>query len=200
MGDWVAVKIIEESESVIYAVLPRKNSFQKNGHIRGKKNQKWCHRRGNIEEQVLSANIDTAFIVTGLDDNFSIGRIERYITLVKSSGVHPVILLNKCDLIGDASYYMEKVRAVAADIEVHPISASAEINMNVLDAYTGPGKPSFFFGSSGVGKSTIVNHLFGQDLQKTELQVRPTGKEDTRLPVVSFLSTKEAMPSLILRV
>ena len=177
VGDWVAIKTVEGEESVIYAVLPRKNSFSRKMAISGgRKIRNGVIVGGNIEEQVLSANIDTAFIVTGLDDNFSIGRIERYITLVKSSGVHPVILLNKCDLVEDASCYKEKVRAVAKDIEIHSISASAGIHMNVLDPYTGPGQTIVFFGSSGVGKSTIVNYLFHEDVQKTGATSEANGK------------------------
>jgi len=177
VGDWLAVKIVDGTEAVIYAVLTRKNYFSRKQAISGgRKIRNGIIVGGNIEEQVISANIDTAFIVTGLDENFNIGRIERYITLVRSSGVNPVILLNKSDLCSDIPSYLDKVRAVAEDIEVHPISASAKINMEIFDEYLRCGKTVVFFGSSGVGKSTIVNYLFGSEVQKTSEVSGSSGK------------------------
>lgn len=177
VGDWVAIKIIDDSEAIIYAVLPRKNYFSRKMVISGgRKIRNGVIIGGNIEEQVISSNIDTAFIVTGLDDNFNIGRIERYITIVYSSGVNPVILLNKCDLCSDVSLYVDKVRSVAEHIEIYPISAQSQINMDIFKQYLGLGNTVVFLGSSGVGKSTIVNYLFDSEIQKTNTVSGSSGK------------------------
>lgn len=100
VGDWVAAQIIEGSNNaIIYGVLPRKSGFTRKAPISGgRKIRNGQIVGGTIEEQIVAANIDTAFIVSGLDDNFNLQRLERYITLSYNSGANPVILLNKADL------------------------------------------------------------------------------------------------------
>lgn len=168
VGDWVIIKTINNTEAIIYAILPRKSYFARKLAISGgRKMKSGILIGGNIEEQIIGSNIDIAFIVSGLDDNFNIGRIERYITLVLSSGVIPVILLNKCDLCDNISDYIEKINTIGKEIAVHSISVLNNINMNIFDKYLCCGKTLVFLGSSGVGKSTIINYLFDDEIQKT---------------------------------
>lgn len=177
VGDWVAIKTINNTEAIIYAILPRKSYFARKLAISGgRKMKNGILIGGNIEEQIIGSNIDIAFIVSGLDDNFNIGRIERYITLVLSSGATPVILLNKCDLCDNIPDYIEKINTIAKGIAVHSISVLNNINMNIFDKYLCCGKTVVFLGSSGVGKSTITNYLFGDEIQKTNTISSSNGK------------------------
>jgi ribosome biogenesis GTPase / thiamine phosphate phosphatase len=177
VGDWVAIKSINDTEAIIYAILPRKSYFARKLAISGgRKMKNDILIGGNIEEQIIGSNIDITFIVSGLDDNFNIGRIERYITLVLSSGATPVILLNKCDLCVNIPDCIEKINAIAKGIAVHSISVLNNINMNIFDKYLCCGKTVVFLGSSGVGKSTIINYLFGDEIQKTNVISSSNGK------------------------
>lgn len=177
VGDWVVIKPINDTEAVIYAMLPRKSYFARKLAISGgRKMKNGVLVGGNIEEQIIGSNIDIAFIVSGLDNNFNIGRIERYITLVLSSGATPVILLNKCDLCDNIPDYIEKINAIEKGIAVHSISVLNNINMNIFDKYLCCGKTVVFLGSSGVGKSTIINYLFGDEIQKTNAISSSNGK------------------------
>ncbi len=177
VGDWVAIKIIDDTEAIIYAVLPRKSYFARKLAISGgRKMKNGVLIGGNIEEQIIGSNIDTAFIVTGLDDNFNIGRIERYITLVLSSGATPVILLNKCDLCNNIDDYMEKIDKIAKGIAIYSISVLNNINMNIFDKFLCRKETIVFLGSSGVGKSTIINYIFGDEIQKTNTISSSNGK------------------------
>jgi ribosome biogenesis GTPase / thiamine phosphate phosphatase len=177
VGDWVTIKTINGSEAIIDAVLPRKGYFARKLPISGgRKIRNGIIVGGKIEEQIIGSNIDTAFIVTGLDDNFNINRIERYITLVRSSGVNPVILLNKCDLCDYVDDYLKQVSMIANDIEVFGISVLTQYNMTIFDRYLGSGQTIVFLGSSGVGKSSIINYLFSSDIQKTNTISFANGK------------------------
>ena len=114
VGDWVIVKpLVDEQKAIIQAVLPRKNKFSRK--VAGER----------TEEQVVSANIDTVFIVSGLDGgrNFNLRRIERYLALAWNSGVTPVIVLNKVDLCPDVNVCIRNVEAIATGISIHPVSA-----------------------------------------------------------------------------
>lgn len=165
VGDWVAVTVRpDEGKATIHALLPRKSAFLRK--IAGQV----------IEEQVIAANIDTVFIVCGLDMNFNLRRIERYLSLAWESGASPVILLNKVDLcIGDDTRKNE-VESIAPGINVHAISASQELGMDALNEYIQTGKTAAFLGSSGVGKSTIINSLLGIE----RLKVNDVRESDSR--------------------
>jgi len=158
VGDWVAVRpLLNERKGIIHAVLPRKSKFSRK--VAGER----------TEEQVVSANVDTVFIVSGLDGgrNLNLRRIERYLTLAWSSGATPVIVLNKVDLCPDAGPYIRSVEGIAPGISVHPVSAKKRIGLDALRNYLARGNTAAFLGSSGVGKSALINALLGVEKQQT---------------------------------
>jgi len=154
VGDWVAIKMETDSKGTIHAVLPRKSKFSRK--IAGK----------ITEEQVLLANVDFVLIVSGLDNDFNIQRIERYLTLVSKSGSKPVIILNKSDICQDLDKRLEEVKRIDPTIPIHTLSAELNEGLESLDQYLGKGKTIALLGSSGVGKSTIINKLLGTNRQK----------------------------------
>lgn len=157
VGDWVAATMIaNEAKAMIHAVLPRKSLFSRKavGEV--------------TEEQPVAANIDTVFIIMGLDSNFNLRRIERYLSLAWESGALPVIVLNKSDLCPEAVQRTHEVEAVAAGADVHTLSALDPANIASLRKYFEPGRTIAFLGSSGVGKSTIINALLGTQRLETK--------------------------------
>ncbi|MDP3879403.1 MAG: ribosome small subunit-dependent GTPase A [Dehalococcoidales bacterium] len=157
VGDWVVVKPkIEERKCIIQALLPRKSKFSRK--VAGEL----------TEEQIVSANVDTVFIVNGLDGgrNFNLRRIERYLALAWGSGAVPVIVLNKVDLCPDADTFIRNVEAIAPGVFVHPVSAKKRIGLDMLKNYLIEGRTVAFLGSSGVGKSALINALLGVEKQK----------------------------------
>jgi len=158
VGDWVIIKpLVDEQKGIIQAVLPRKSKFSRK--VAGER----------TEEQVVSANVDTVFIVSGLDGgrNFNLRRIERYLTLTWSSGATPVIVLNKVDLCPDVDVHIRNLEAIATGISIHPVSAKERIGLDALRNYLTKGKTVAFLGSSGVGKSALINALLGVERQDT---------------------------------
>jgi ribosome biogenesis GTPase / thiamine phosphate phosphatase len=152
VGDWVVTTVIgNEQKAMIHAILPRKSAF-----IRKTAGQ-------TSDEQVVAANIDTVFIVTGLDQNFNLRRIERYLSLAWESKATPVVLLNKSDLCQEAEAIKRDVESIAIGVDVCMISATRQSGMEVLTDYIKTGKTIAFIGSSGVGKSTIINALLGTE-------------------------------------
>lgn len=152
VGDWVVTSVIEnEMKAIIHAVLPRKSVFSRKvpGHI--------------TEQQVIAANIDIVFIITGLDLNFNLRRIERFLSIAWESNALPVVLLNKADLCPDAELRKIEVESVAIGVDVYTLSASQNIGIDVLKKYIQRGKTIAFLGSSGVGKTTIINSLLGAE-------------------------------------
>ncbi|HWR25372.1 MAG TPA: ribosome small subunit-dependent GTPase A [Methanosarcina sp.] len=119
-------------------------------------------------EQLIAANIDTIFIVTSAGKDLNLRRLERYLTIVYSSGASPVILLNKIDLTDDPTHLVEKIQSIAGDVPVIPLSALSKTGLDELSPYLNPGKTVALVGSSGVGKSTLINAFFDEAVQKTE--------------------------------
>jgi ribosome biogenesis GTPase / thiamine phosphate phosphatase len=156
VGDWVVVKRrLEESRGTIVAVLPRRS---------------WFSRRmaGQVtDEQVVAANVDVVFIVMALDADFSPRRLERYLLLARESGASPVVLLTKPDVCDDVPARVAEVALVTGDAPVHVISPKLDQNLDQVEEYLPAGKTGALLGSSGVGKSTIINRLVGRDVQKT---------------------------------
>jgi ribosome biogenesis GTPase len=149
VGDWIALQ-----QTTIHAVLPRFSKFSRK--IAG----------STTEEQVIATNVDTVFLVSGLDGDFNPRRIERYLVLVWESGAVPVIVLNKADLCPDLDLRIAEVEAIALGVPVLALSATQEIEM--LQPYLQPGKTIALIGSSGVGKSTITNQLKGEQVQAVQ--------------------------------
>ena len=156
VGDWVAVEpAAKGGDARILAVLPRRSRFSRRA-------------AGDVtEEQVVAANIDTVFLVAGLDGDFNPRRIERYLLVASESGAAPVIVLNKADVVADAEEMAAGVRAAAPGVPVHAVSCRVPGSLDVLRQYLGHGETGALLGSSGVGKSTIVNRLIGHDLLRT---------------------------------
>lgn len=169
VGDWVGIKLSEnDTQAIIHTVLPRKTAFVRKMPISGgRKIKNGIIVGGTTEEQVIAANVDIVFIVSGLDENFNIQRIERYITLAYNSGAMPVVILNKMDCCQSVEEYISKVQDIAIGLEIHPISVLREIGMDIFHKYLISGKTAVFLGSSGVGKSSIINFLIGEEKQKT---------------------------------
>ncbi|WP_072908718.1 ribosome small subunit-dependent GTPase A [Malonomonas rubra] len=161
VGDWVAVEPQPDERGQIHALLERKSSFARNlpGRRKGKGG-------GRVEQQVIAANVDLVLIVCGLDRDYNLRRIERYLTLVGGSGAEAVVLLNKADLCDDPEKCLAEVREIAGDSPVHSCMAKQPEQLNFLFDYLQPGRTLALLGSSGVGKSTILNGLLGEERQK----------------------------------
>lgn len=163
IGDWVLIKNVDSDLAIIHSILPRKNFISRNsarGSSKGSNN-------GHIEQQIIAANIDYVLLVTSLDRDFNLRRIERYLSIIYSSGAAPVIILNKADLCDDIDEYISRVEEVAFGVPIHAISAISN-NDEIFEQYLKPGLTSVLIGSSGVGKSTIINLLLQNEKQKIQ--------------------------------
>ena len=156
VGDWVAIRRRREaSQAAIVAVLPRRSWFSRK-------------MAGDVtDEQVVAANVDVVFIVMALDADFSLRRLERYLLLARESGAAPVVLLTKPDLATGVDAQAAEVRSVAGELPIHVVNPRRNEGLDHVAEYLTPGRTGALLGSSGVGKSTIINRLVGQDVQKT---------------------------------
>jgi ribosome biogenesis GTPase len=154
VGDWVGVDL---TTNLIEALLPRRTSI-------GRK-EVWTA----IREQILAANVDVAFLTQALPLDFNPRRLERYLAMAWESGAQPVILLTKTDLVDDITRYLDEVEAVTfGSVPVLAVSARSNVGVDELRAWLEPNKTAVLLGSSGVGKSTIVNTLIGEELLATQ--------------------------------
>ncbi len=156
-GDWVLMK-----GSVISRVLVRRNALSRGAS--GAHNKKTAQPQ---KEQVIASNLDSVFIVSGLDQDFNLRRIERYLTLVYNCNLKPVIILTKADLHQEQEHFVSEVETVAFGVPIHLISASDDTCLTALKPYLTPGCTTTMVGSSGAGKSTLVNRLYGKAIQAT---------------------------------
>lgn len=165
VGDWVAIGTQPtEKQATIHAVLPRKSKFSRK--TAGSK----------TEEQLVAANIDTVFLVVGLDGDFNLRRIERYLILAWESGATPVIVLNKVDLCPEIDRCLAEVETVALGVPIVSLSAINRQGLEALQTYLLPSCTVALLGSSGVGKSTLTNQLKGKAVQA----VQPVRRGDDR--------------------
>lgn len=155
VGDWVAIEAFDDEQAIIHAVLPRFSAFVRK------------EAGGRTRQQVIAANIDTVFLVSGLDHDFNVRRMERYLVQAASSGATPVLVLNKADLCSDVATRLADVERVAPGVAVVVLSAQSGEGVAHLQAHIAPGHTIAVLGSSGVGKSTLVNRLLGDERQAT---------------------------------
>ncbi len=158
IGDWVAVapQPGDDTRAIIHAVLPRRTKFSRKA------------AGEHSFEQVVAANVDTVFLVAGLDGNYSLHRMERYLAAAWASGAEPVVLLNKADLNDDTTALIAELGITGRDVPVHVVSAQTRRGLKALAPYLQPGRTIALLGSSGVGKSTLINRLVGERLQDTQ--------------------------------
>lgn len=160
VGDWVAL----DGDGVIVAILPRRSVFKRmaaDGTRRAP---------GLDDEQMMASNVDLALLVAGLDNDFNLRRIERYLAVAWSSGITPVVVLNKSDLPADPGGLdgrLVAVEAIAPGVATVAISARTGAGLDDLRRHLRPGMTAAILGSSGVGKSSLVNALLGEDRQRT---------------------------------
>jgi ribosome biogenesis GTPase / thiamine phosphate phosphatase len=159
VGDWVGLR-----DNQIDAVLPRRSKFSRKTPFTG------------VSEQVLVANVDVAFLVMSFDElDFNVRRLERYLTTAWEGGASPVIVLNKADLAEDLDGQIAEIEAVAFGVPVHVVTALAGEGIDVLLPYLAGAKTGVLLGSSGVGKSTLINALLGEGRLATG-EVREDGR------------------------
>jgi ribosome biogenesis GTPase / thiamine phosphate phosphatase len=159
VGDFVALKFNELGASQIVRVYPRRTKFSRpdySGHLAGYVK--------TVLEQVVAANFDYVFIMASLNYDFNVNRILRYITVAWESGAIPVVLLTKADLIEDYSSQLKEVSSQAIGVEVYVVSAKTGEGIKDLSKFMLPGNTLVFLGSSGVGKSTLLNALAGEEI------------------------------------
>ncbi|WP_341357085.1 ribosome small subunit-dependent GTPase A [Rossellomorea sp. y25] len=157
VGDWVALSVRkEEKKATIHGILPRFSKFSRRASGE------------SAEEQIVATNINTVFLVMSLNSDFNLRRIERYLITAWESGANPVIVLSKCDLCDDIESRINEIESIAPGVPIHAISATEGVGLEYLKGYCLEGETVALLGSSGVGKSTICNYLFGANKQQVK--------------------------------
>jgi ribosome biogenesis GTPase len=168
VGDWVALEIgaNDDHEHVIRARLPRQACLSRKASGR------------STEEQVIAANINVAVVVTDAGSDFNLRRMERYFAIIGRSGAKPVVLVNKADLFSTEQNQaaVDALRKLHPEADVHLTSITRKTSLRVLRSYLKRGVTVTFVGSSGVGKSSVINYLLGDDYQWTDEVNEITGK------------------------
>ncbi len=154
-GDFVIIKYSSMGDSLVVKTLPRRTFFMRKDP------------NPNKQEQAVAANFDYVFIMQSLNHDFNLKRLERYLTLALQSGAQPVVVLTKSDLIEDFSEKKKTVELYSAGAPVHAVSSQTGYGINELNEYLIPEKTVVFLGSSGVGKSSLVNTLAGEKIMST---------------------------------
>ncbi len=159
VGDWVLIKSYNDNTlSIIHEVLPRKSLLKRK--TSGKK----------IDFQLIAANIDVAFIVQSLDENFNLNRLDRYLIMIHDAHIQPIVLLSKSDLLSaeDIDKHVNDVHQAMPDLQVLPFSNLDASGLEDVKQLLKPGLTYCLLGSSGVGKTTLLNHLIGEERFKTQ--------------------------------
>jgi ribosome biogenesis GTPase len=158
IGDWVAVtpQPGDPTRVAIQAVLPRRTKFSRRA------------AGEDVLEQIVAANVDTVFLVSSLDGNHHLHRLERYLAAAYASGAQPVVVLNKADLAEDTAALQAEIAGIAPALPMFVISAQTRRGLKALAPWLQPGQTIALLGSSGVGKSTLINRLMGEKVQFTQ--------------------------------
>lgn len=165
VGDWVYTQLFDDDElAIIHEILPRKSLLKRKAS--GKK----------VDYQLIAANIDTAIIMQSLDSNFNLRRLERYLVMINEGKITPVIFLSKSDLISPEEIEKKKndIRKILPDVNVEAFSNNTASDIENIKSFFTPYKTYCLLGSSGVGKTTLLNNLIHQELYKTQ----PTREKD----------------------
>ena len=161
-GDFVIIEWNSTGDSMICETLKRESSFSRTASSSDRK-----HELHNQHEQLVAANFDYVFIMQSLNNNFNLHRLERYLSLSWESGAIPVIILTKSDLVENIQEYIEQVESIAFGVDVYAVSCITGYGLDSIKKYFSKGNTIVFLGSSGVGKSTLVNTLYGDNVMKT---------------------------------
>ncbi|UGV41574.1 GTPase RsgA [Methanococcoides orientis] len=177
VGDFVVLSDQSGSGShVIVDVLPRSTCLLRGASGDGR------------EEQLIAVNIDTIFIVISIENNLNLRRLKRYLAIAHSSGAKPVVLLNKIDLADDPSQMVEKIQSVTGDVPVIAVSALSQDYSSVIFSYINPGDTVLLLGSPGVGKSTLIVSLIGENTsEKMDVRESDGDKDSITTMRESFL-------------
>lgn len=156
VGDWVILReYLDENKAIVHGILPRVSQFTRKAAGTG------------THMQIVAANLDYVFILTSLNNEFNLRRIERYLTLAWESGANPVIVLTKADLCSDVQAKVSEVESIAFGVPIHAVSSINEEGLESIHPYLKKGITIGLLGSSGVGKSTLINRLLGKDILRT---------------------------------
>ena len=164
VGDWVVITELDKERAVIRSILPRKTILRK--------------KYNNKESQIIATNIDVAFVIESVDRDYNLNRFERYFVLANDGNVKPAMVLNKIDLISDAELNLKigQMKDRFNDVDIIPTSTITERGLDELRRYIIKGKTYCFLGSSGVGKSSLINKLLGRNAIKIREVSHRTGR------------------------
>lgn len=162
VGDWVAITELDNNHAVIEAILPRKSTIKRRFGDKNKIGEK-------KDVQIIATNIDVAFVVQSVSRDYSVNRFERYLSIISDEEIKPAIIINKIDLISEEELNsrLEEIKNRLGDVDIITTSTTRGDGLDELRKYIEGGRTYCFLGSSGVGKSSIINKLLGKDDIKT---------------------------------
>ena len=181
IGDWVVVQQAADTLQIVQ-ILRRFSEFSRAVHGGTSK------RPRVSTQQVMTANVNTVFIVSGLDDDFNLPRLTRYVSAVQNSGAEAVVILNKADLVADVQVFFDQVNTIASNLTVFALSASEGFGLEQLTPFFRVGQTIALIGSSGVGKSTLTNQILGRMAAITaDVQTEHFGQHTTTARTMYFI-------------